>query len=366
MFSSRTSAPEATTRATYRRLLSAMAIATAMVVLPFTQAAANERVRWQIPTGAPTTLSGNEAIVYTAKFLETMSGGSITLRVYEPGELIPPFEVSDAVGEGRYPAGFTYTGYDEGTMPASSLFSVVPFARDPVWFSSWHYAGGGKELLNELYNTRNIHAVLCGMTGPQIKGWFREPIESLEDFDGLTIRFPAFNGRVLRHFGANITMIPAGDTYQALERGVIDAAKLGQPSVGYVFGFYEIAPYYMLPDWSQPNTATHLMINKDVWDGLQPSTQQMIESACMAATLQTLADTEYNQAKTLETFDELGLTALVLDDADLKKLVELRNQVLDDMAEEDAFFGRVLQSQREFSATYSVWADKGYLPRGLD
>ncbi|MCC5858948.1 MAG: TRAP transporter substrate-binding protein [Ectothiorhodospiraceae bacterium] len=346
-------------------LLCTLLIAAGLSAVPLAQSVASERVRWQVPTGAPTTLPGADAIVHASKSLTGMSGGSITLRIYEPGELIPPFEVSDAVGEGRYPAGFTYTAYDEGSMPASPLFSTVPFAMDPVGFSSWHYVGGGKELLNEMYHERNIHALLCGITGPQLVGWFRQSITSIEDFDGLTIRFPGIGAHVLSRLGANISMIPAGDTYQALERGVVDAAKLGQPAVGRAFGFHEIAPYYMLPDWAQPNTTTHLMINKDVWDGLEDTTKHMLETACMAATMLTLVDTEKRQAAVLREFDELGITPLVLPDEDLRKIRDISNEVLDEMAADDEFFARVLESQRAFAEEYSEWAERGYLPSGV-
>ena len=55
--------------------------------------------------------------------LKAVSGGDIQLRYYEPGELVPPFEIMDAVSSGKYPAGYTWIGYDQGTIPALPLYS---------------------------------------------------------------------------------------------------------------------------------------------------------------------------------------------------------------------------------------------------
>lgn len=70
-----------------------------------------DRVRWQVPAGAPTTVPGLDAITHASKWLSEMSNGNLTLRIYEPGELIPGFEVSSSVEKGTYPAGFTFTAY---------------------------------------------------------------------------------------------------------------------------------------------------------------------------------------------------------------------------------------------------------------
>lgn len=324
---------------------------------------ASERVRWQVPTGFPTSLPGLDAIVPVSQWLSTMSDGSITLRYYEPGELIPPFEILDAVEAGRYDAGFTWIGYDEGTLPATPLFGAVPFGLEPWAYAGWHYFGGGKELLNEMYGERNVHALLCGLIGPEAAGWFREPIESLEDIDGLRIRFAGIGGHVLSQLGASVSLIPGGEVYQALERGVVDAAEFSAPSIDRLLGFPDIIDYYMLPGWHQSYTATHLLVNKDSWEALEERTQRMMETACMAGTMHTLAEGEFLQGRTLLEFEDEGVTLLTLPREILEELKEVTDQVLDDLAEKDEMFGRVLESQRAFAEEYQVWREAGYLPR---
>ncbi|MCC5860157.1 MAG: C4-dicarboxylate ABC transporter, partial [Ectothiorhodospiraceae bacterium] len=100
-----------------------------------TTVSAQERVRWQVPIAFPSHLVGlSTPVVHLSESLAAISGGNIQLRYYEPGELIPPFEILDAVSEGRYPAGFTWIGYDQGSIPVLPLLSGPPFGMEPPAF----------------------------------------------------------------------------------------------------------------------------------------------------------------------------------------------------------------------------------------
>ena len=143
---------------------------------------------------------------------------------------------------------------------------------------------------------------------------------------------------------------------------MVDAAKLGQPLVGLKFGFPEIARYYMVPDWAQPSTATHLMINKGKWNELAVPTRRLIEMSCKAATLYTLSETEFLQGKAIKAINEAGASPIQLSENDLTKLKEITDQVLSKNSENSAAFARVLRSQVEFSESYKKWSQQGYLP----
>lgn len=85
-------------------------------------ATAAEKIRWQVPLAFPSHLIGlTTPIKHLSESLKAISGGDIQLRYYEPGELVPPFEIMDSVSNGKYPAGYTWIGYDQGTIPALPL-----------------------------------------------------------------------------------------------------------------------------------------------------------------------------------------------------------------------------------------------------
>ena len=76
-------------------------------------AMASEKIRWQVPLAFPSHLVGlTTPVKHLSESLKAISGGDIQLRYYEPGELVPPFEIMNAVSSGKYPAGYTWIGYD--------------------------------------------------------------------------------------------------------------------------------------------------------------------------------------------------------------------------------------------------------------
>jgi len=130
-------------------------------------ALASERVRWQVPLAFPSHLIGlTTPVKHLTENLKAVSGGNIQLRYYEPGELVPPFEIMESVSTGKYPAGYTWVGYDQGTIPALPLYSGAPFNMEPPAYLAWYYQGEGRELLEEIYAKRNIHPMLCSIIGP--------------------------------------------------------------------------------------------------------------------------------------------------------------------------------------------------------
>ena len=98
-------------------------------------------------------------------------------------------------------------------VAALPLFAGAPFGMEPPAYLAWHYFGGGAELLEEIYADYDVHPLLCSMIGPEAAGWFAEPLESLEQIDGLRIRFAGIGGRVMERLGASVTMIPGGELY---------------------------------------------------------------------------------------------------------------------------------------------------------
>ncbi|WP_439859965.1 TRAP transporter substrate-binding protein [Pseudomonas sp. MBLB4136] len=329
-----------------------------------TPAAATEKVRWQVPLAFPSHLVGLVSPVkHLTESLKTISGGDMQLRYYEPGELVPPFEIMNAVSSGKYPAGFTWVGYDQGTIPALPLYSGAPFNLEPPAYLAWYYQGDGKKLLEEIYAEHNIHPMLCSIIGPEGAGWFAKPITDLKDFDGLRIRFAGIGGKVLEKLGASVTMIPGGEIYQALERKTIDATEFSQPAIDKMLGLDQIIKNYIMPGWHQTLTTSHLLVNRDVWNKLQPQSRALIEMGCESATLKGFAESEWAQPTALAEYEQEGVKAQVLPEPVLRELQRVTNEVLDEIAGQDAMFKRVLTSQREFMKHHATWHRMGYLPR---
>ena len=323
-----------------------------------------ERVRWRVPVAFNTNLPAlGDNSLWVRDALAASSGGSIEFELFEPGEIVSAFEIVEAIADGKIPAGYTWLGYDQGRIPASVLLAAVPFGMEPWEYMAWWYEGGGQALGEQLYESRGVHPVLCGLIGPETAGWFRGPVDALADVEGLKIRFAGLGGKVLQELGASVTMIPGSDLFQALEKGAIDATEYSLPIVDRQLGFDRIARYNYFPGWHQTFTAGHLMVGLDTWEALAPTTQAQIENVCTAGVARNLARSEALQGPVIEAFPAAGVTAGRLPDELLEELRSVTLGVLAEEAAADPEFAEILASQQAFSASYANWKRLAYLPR---
>ena len=156
-------------------------------------------VNWRVPAAFGTNLPAlGDNVLYVRDALKNSSDGRVTLQVFEPGMLMPAFSITESVRDGKVEAGYTWLGYDQGRIAATPLISAVPFGMEPWEFAAWYYEDEGKALTTELYAPHNVQPILCGLIGPETAGWFRTEINSLDDIQGLKIRFAGLGGKVLQ------------------------------------------------------------------------------------------------------------------------------------------------------------------------
>ena len=323
-----------------------------------------QAIDWRVPVSFQTTMPGiGDNPVYVSSMLREVSSGSVNLTLFEPGEIVPAFSITDAVRDGKVPAGFSWLGYDQGKNAASALLAAVPFGMEPAEFTAWWFNAGGRELGEKLYLRFNIHPVLCGLTGPETAGWFRKRITSVADLQGLKIRFAGIGGKVMERLGASVTMLPGGEIFQALEKGAIDATEFSLPIVDQALGFNRVAPYNYYPGWHQPATAAHFVVNLDVWNALPNASQKLIEIACTAGVTRNLANTEASQGSIIAGFPAIGVSAENLSIELLRRMQEVTEEILDEEANASVEFREILESQRSFRSDYAHWKRRAYLPR---
>ncbi len=294
--------------------------------------------------------------------LDRVSGGEIRLRFQEPGAIVPALEVFESVQTGAVESGWSTPGYWTGRKPALALFSAVPFGPTAPEYIAWYYFGGGQEMFEEIYAEFGIHSVICGIIAPEASGWFREPIESVEDLRGLKMRFFGLGARVMEKMGVSTQLLAGGDIFPALELGTIDATEFSMPAIDLNLGFYQVAKHYYFPGWHQQSTMFDLMFNKDFWDGLSDQHQAQIEAVCGDSVRHGLAEGEAIQFAALkELQEEHGVTVHRWPDEILAELEGKWLEVVEELKQEDEDFERVWNSLSEFRENYKIWGELGYL-----
>ena len=361
-----------TTRQTTTKLIKKSAVAVigvaAISVAAFSTGPANaaEKIRWKVQSTFNTSWPAlGDPIARLAKTLDRATAGRIKLKVYEPGKIVPPLEITPSISSGDLPAAYNYLAYDQGRIPSAVLFSAVPFGMEPWEYAAWWFEGEGAKLAAEIYHKRNVPPLLCSTIGPETAGWYRKPIKSLDDLKGLKIRFSGLGGMVLNEIGASATLMAGGEIFAALEKGTLDATEYSMPAIDEILGFHKIAKYNLFPGWHQVSTSTHFLINLDNWKKLSDADRGLFEMACTAATMRAITTGEALQGKQIKSFPSKGVTAAKLPDSVIQELKRVSAKVMDQEAAKDADFKRVWESQQAFHADYQVWKEMGYLPRNF-
>ncbi len=320
-------------------------------------------VRWKMPS----TFPGNLAILGTGgkdfvDRIREVSDGTIQIQFFEPGALVPALEIFDAVSTGAVDAGWSTSGYWAGKVPALQFFTAVPFGPLPGEAIAWLHHGGGNELFAELYAAHNIHPVHCMMISPEASGWFRTPIESVDDLQGLKMRFFGLGAKVMEKLGVSTQLLAGGDIYPALDLGTIDATEFAQPVIDYDLGFHQVAKHYYLPGWHQPTSFSELIVNQERWQALGAAQQAQIEATCSESIVKTYGLAESLQPDALGRLEERGVTVHQWGPEFLEAFEAAWNETVEEEAAKDADFARVWTSLSEFREKYRTWGDRGYLP----
>ena len=326
-----------------------------------------KRVKLDVPICFATVLPGlGTSIVELAEQLEAASGGSVVMKIYEPGKLIAPFEILDAVASGKVNAGYFAAGYWEGKMPGISLFTAVPFGPEAPEFLAWMFRGNGLKLYQDYYkkNGYDVWAMPACLLAPETAGWFKKEIKSAEDLKGLRMRFFGLGGKTMEKLGVSVSLLPGGEIFPALEKGALDGSEFSMPAIDQRLGFYKVAKYNYFPGWHQQATFLDLMINGEVWRGMTDSQRALIKMACMANLTNTLAHTEAIQGSVIrENAEKRGVKNMYWSDEMLAKYKAAWEEVAAEMTAAHPQFKEAYEDLQAFRKDYTHWEALGFLPR---
>ena len=286
-----------------KQLLALTAAAALTTATGSALAAKVKPVLLKVPIAFATALPAlGTPIKWVGDNIDTLSNGTVKMKVYEPSKLVAPFEILDAVSTGKVNAGYTTAGYWAGKIPASPLFSAIPFGPEAGEYMAWLYYGNGLKLYQEMYDQGgyNVKVIPCAIIAPETSGWFAKPINSVADLQGLRMRFFGLGGKVMQKLGVSTSLLPGGEIFPALEKGAIDATEFSMPAIDQRLGFSKLVKYNYYPGWHQQATLFELLVNKDEWNQMHASQQAVVETICKASMAQSFAEGEAIQFEVMK------------------------------------------------------------------
>ncbi len=202
---------------------------------------------------------------------------------------------------------------------------------------------------------------LCGLISPEASGWFRKEIKTLDDLKGLKMRFFGLGANVMQKLGVSTQLLQAGEIFQALQLGTIDATEFSMPVMDLTLGFHQVAKFYYFPGWHQPATINELIISKKKWAEFSNTQKAIIRGACDATMLRQYAEGEAVQFSAMKEIQGKGVTLKKWPKEFLDAFEKAWLEVAAEQAAKSPEFKKAWDSYSSFRKDYAVWKDLGYL-----
>jgi TRAP-type mannitol/chloroaromatic compound transport system substrate-binding protein len=355
--------------ATRRKFLKGAALATAASVAApsVVKAQGPITMRWQ-STWPSKDIFHEYALDY-AKKVNDMTGGDLKIEVLPAGAVVPAFQLLDAVSKGVLDGGHGVLVYHYGKQTALALWGSGPgYAMDANMLLAWHKYGGGKELLNKLYNSigANVVSFPYAPMPTQPLGWYKKPITKPDDFKGLKFRTVGISIDVFQGMGAAVNALPGGEIVAAMDRGLIEAAEFNNATSDRVLGFADVSKICMLQSYHQNAEQLEITFNKTKYDGLPDKLKAIIANAVEAASqdMQWKAIDRYSKDYIeLQTKDNVKFYKTP--DAVLKRQLEIFDEVAKKKAAENPLFKEIIESQLAFAKRATQWEQDTVVSRKM-
>lgn len=294
-----------------------------------------------------------------AKKVNDMAGNRLKIEVLPAGSVVPAFQLLDAVSKGTLDGGHGVVAYWYGKNQAVALWGSGPaFGMDANMVLAWHYYGGGKELLDEIYKSLNldVQSFLYGPMPTQPLGWFKKPVAKAQDLQGLKFRTVGLAVDVFTELGAAVNPLPGGEIVPALDRGLLDAAEFNNASSDRVLGFPDVTKVCMLQSFHQSSEQFEILFNKTKYNALPAELKSVIDYAVQAAS----ADMSWKAAHRystdyLEMQSKQGVKFYKTPDAILRAQLQAWDKVTAKKAAENPMFKKVMDSMRAFAQRAARW-----------
>ena len=341
---------------TRRTALGAGALAAGALVA--TPVLAQAVTRMKIQTAVPSSSIYYDLMKKFADRVDKMSNGRLKMEMLPDGAVVAAFEIVDAVDKGVVDGGYAWTHYWSGKNTAAGLFSNPAAGggtgMDQLSHVSWLFQGGGNALYKRFYSEAlklNIEPFMVQPMGPDPLGWFKNPINSLEDMRKLKYRAPpGLVGEIFKEMGINAVAMPGGEIVPAAQRGVLDAAEWIGPADDMALGFHNVFKHYYLQGLHQSTDVGELLINKTAWNKLPADLKAIVEASAMATMTETYTYNVHRNAAALHTLQTVHKVAVHDTPRDIfPAFIKATNLIYDREAAKNPFFKETLDSQRTFA-----------------
>ena len=309
-----------------------------------------QRKEWRMQMTWPKNMVGLSSTAnLLADFVTKASGGTLSIRVFGAGEIVPAFQTMDAVANGTFQMGHGYPTYWAGQVPAVNFLGPLPFGITTQEQNAWLYYGGGLALAEKVYAKLGVKMFPSGNTSVQSAGWYNKEIKTVSDFKGLKMRVGGIGGKVMQALGATPISMALGEAPQAMQSGAIDAIEFVGPLNDMAFGLHKVAKFYYWPGWLEPCGMLDCFVNQAAWDALSAEHKEILRVGNIYANQMGLSEfVAKNAVAYNQLVGEHKVQVREFTDDTLRAIGETAYKVLEAEAAKDALSKEVFASIMKF------------------
>ncbi len=198
------------------------------------------------------------------------TNGRVKITVYPGGTLTNAPQCYEGVVSGVSDIGMSCFAYTRGRFPLLEGLDL------PLGYPNGMVATKVATEMTRQYQpaeVNDVHVLYVHAHGPGILA-SRRPVRQLEDLADLKVRATGLSSKIVQSLGGTPIAMSQGETYEALQKGVVDAT---------------FCPIETLKGWKQAEVINHVtetsvigyttamfvVMNKDAWNRLSPEVQKV-------------------------------------------------------------------------------------------
>jgi len=285
--------------------------------------------------------------------VHAMAGKDLKIDLLAVNAVVKTSQMQDAVHRGVLDAAHYVPAYWYSKSKAASLFGTGPcFGWSSQEVLGWVHYGGGQELFDELMGTLklNVTSYFNSPMPAQPLGWFKEEIKDVSQLKGLKYRTVGLAADVLLEMGMSVVQLPGGEIQPAMKSGLIDAAEFNNPTSDRDFGMQDVSKDYHLASFHQSQEFFEITFNKKKHDSLPAELQAVLKYASEAENSNFYWHNTKRYADDLVKLrDQQGVRIHRTPDSVMAGQLAAWDIVVDRISAEDAFFAKVIDSQKTYA-----------------
>ena len=207
-----------------------------------------------------------------AKEVGKRTQGKVKVTLFPGGTLTPAPTCYDGVVKGISDIGMSVLAYTKGKFPLTEVIDL------PLGYTS---GAAATRLINQYYQKfkpkefEEVKVLYLHAHGPGILH-SKKAVSKLEELKGMRIRCTGTVTEVVKALGAVPMSMPMGETYDALNRGMVEGSMAPMESLeGWKWG--EVVKFTTESHGSAYSTGFFVVMNKEKWNALPADIQATLE-----------------------------------------------------------------------------------------